>query len=235
MGQVKVIVLRTAGTNCDRETAFAFSSWGADVELVHINQILRKHGDLKKYHILAIPGGFSYGDDIESGRIFGNELKIKLGGELSKFISDGKLIIGICNGFQILVKAGLLPGQLNDQESKADTYAQKATLTNNDSGKFEDRWVHLKVSSNSVWTKGIKRIVYFPVAHAEGKFIPQDERTREILKQNGQVAFQYVNPDGENPGYSTVPQAARHRESPYRQITSRRRVSIADRRGSPAS
>jgi len=107
---VNAIVLRTAGTNCDQETAFAFKDSGAKVDVVHINKILSKEKNLKDYHILAIPGGFSYGDDIAAGRILANELRLKLGKELKAFVDDGKLIIGICNGFQILVKAGLLPG-----------------------------------------------------------------------------------------------------------------------------
>ncbi len=205
MSKVRVAVLRTAGTNCDQETAFAFKANGAEATLVHINEFLKNPSQLKRYHILALPGGFSYGDDIESGRIFGNELKFKLGKEINGFIADGKLVIGICNGFQILVKAGILPGTLNDQASKKEMMAQTSTLTNNDSGKFEDRWIHLKVTGKSVWTKGVKEIIYLPVAHAEGKFIPQDEETLRTLKQNGQVAFQYVNRDGQNPKYPENP------------------------------
>src|ERR1017187_9396922 len=107
---VKVIVVRTAGTNCNEETAFAFSRSGAYVEQVHINALVSGAKKLSDYHILALPGGFSYGDDIASGRILANELRLKLGADMKKFIRDGKLIIGICNGFQILVKAGFLPG-----------------------------------------------------------------------------------------------------------------------------
>src|SRR3989338_11585396 len=102
---VKVIVLRTAGTNCDAETAFAFKSFGAQVDLVHIKKLLDQQVYLGDYHILAIPGGFTYGDDIESGRILANELSRKLGPELCQFIGEKKLIIGICNGFQVLIKS----------------------------------------------------------------------------------------------------------------------------------
>ena len=108
--EVKVIVLRTAGTNCDMETAFAFRAFGATVDLVHNNRLFRKEVSISDYHILAIPGGFTYGDDIMSGKILANELRLKLGTDIKKFIDDGKLIIGICNGFQVLVRAGILPG-----------------------------------------------------------------------------------------------------------------------------
>ena len=110
----KVIVLRTAGTNCDRETAFAFEKAGARADLVHVNRLSRGEDFLDTYQILAIPGGFTYGDDIASGKILANVLKFKLEDALRKFVDDGKLIIGICNGFQILVKAGLLPNLNGD-------------------------------------------------------------------------------------------------------------------------
>src|SRR3989338_8402418 len=110
----KVIVLRTAGTNCDTETAFAFRMCGALADLVHINELTRREKSLDGYHIMAIPGGFTYGDDIASGKILANELKFNLEESIQKFINDGKAIIGICNGFQVLVKAGLLPNISGD-------------------------------------------------------------------------------------------------------------------------
>jgi len=198
----KVIVLRTAGTNCDEETAFAFKSFGADVDRIHINKLFKGEVKLSDYHIMAIPGGFTYGDDIESGRILANELKIHLGEEISRFVKDGKLIIGICNGFQVLVKAGFLPGFENNESGAPK---QTATLVSNDSGKFEDRWTYLKVDGKSVWTKGLDKIVYFPVAHAEGKFIPQDDETLKKLKSNRQIAFRYCASNGENPQYPDNP------------------------------
>ena len=202
---VKVIVLRTAGTNCDGETVFAFKTAGAKVDLVHINQLLRKEIFLKDYHILAIPGGFSYGDDIESGRILANELRLRLGGDIRRFVEDKKLIIGICNGFQILVKAGILPGPLEDSEKSNGLFVQNTTLMNNDSGKFEDRWIHLKIESESVWTEGLKNIMYLPVAHGEGKFVPQDEIILDKLKKNGQAALRYCTEIGGRPQYPQNP------------------------------
>jgi len=200
MSEVKVIVLRTAGTNCDNETKFAFEQAGAQAELVHINEIVRKEKHLSEYQILAIPGGFTYGDDIASGKILANELKYKFFPEVKKFIGDGKLIIGICNGFQVLVKAGILPGD-----------GMSATLSLNDSAKFEDRWVYLKSqkakgkSQKCVWTKGIPEIIYLPVAHGEGKFITKDKETLKKLYENSQVVLKYCSDSGKNTGYPDNP------------------------------
>lgn len=194
--KVRVIVLRTAGTNCDKETVFAFESVGAKVEAVHVNRLIDGEKDLSAYHILAIPGGFSYGDDIAAGKILANELRFKLRKKLEEFIAAGKLIIGICNGFQVLVKSGLLPD---------------ATLSLNDSAKFEDRWVHLRKSrienreSKCVWAKNLKEVIYLPVAHGEGKFMVKDKAVLERLKQNGQIVFQYCDADGKLTGYPGNP------------------------------
>ncbi|MBI5416024.1 MAG: phosphoribosylformylglycinamidine synthase I [Candidatus Omnitrophica bacterium] len=204
-GNVNVIVLRTAGTNCDREAAFAFESCGARPRLVHINQLFKKEIQLRDFHILVIPGGFTYGDDIESGRILANELRLRLRDDLRQFIADGKLMIGICNGFQVMVKAGILPGPLDEAQEKRDAAGQRATLINNDSGKFEDRWCHLRPVGKSVWTEGLQEIVYLPVAHAEGKFVPRDDTVLDLLKKNGQVAFRYCNPQGGKPAYPENP------------------------------
>jgi len=195
----RVIVLRTAGTNCNEETAFAFSYFGAQVDQVHVNELVSGQKKLEDYHILALPGGFSYGDDIASGRILANELRLKLSDQIKKFIAEGKLIIGICNGFQILAKAGILPG--------LDVYqGQEATLSHNDSAKFEARWVHLSVlGSKCVWTKGSASQIYLPVAHGEGKFIPRDPRILEIIKANGQIVFHYCTSTGSVPSYPQNP------------------------------
>lgn len=203
MKSPKVIILRTAGTNCDVETKIAFESSGADAELVHINQLVRGERSFKDYQILAIPGGFTYGDDIASGKILANEIKFRLKDGIEEFVEEGKLVIGICNGFQVLVKAGLLPG--------LDKGSIEATLTFNDSGKFEDRWVYLKSqvcglkSQVCIWTKNLPEIIYLPVAHGEGKFIPKDKSVLEKLKENGQIIFQYVDEKGVLKGYPYNP------------------------------
>ena len=201
--KVKVIVLRTAGTNCDRETVFAFEHFGAQVDLVHINRLFAKEVELAQYHILAIPGGFSYGDDVISGRILANELRFKLGEDMKRFIREGKLIIGICNGFQVLVRAGILPGPL-DKEKETDLQ-QTATLTYNDCGRFEDRWVHLHLDGNSVWTQGLNKIIYLPVAHGEGKFMAQNSDLLQQLQNNRQIVFRYCTSDGGTPQYPENP------------------------------
>ncbi|OQX87234.1 phosphoribosylformylglycinamidine synthase I [candidate division KSB1 bacterium 4484_87] len=200
MKQTKAIVIRTAGSNCDYETVHAFRKVGAEVDLVHINQIVNNKISLSNYHILAIPGGFTYGDDIAAGKILANEFKFKIRDQVEQFVADGKLILGICNGFQVLVKAGLLP------EIQLDSDVQEVTLTHNDSGKFEDRWIYLKPTSKKcVFTKGMTEPVYFPIAHGEGKFIPRDDATLSRLKQNDQIVFRYIAPDGSQPDYPWNP------------------------------
>ena len=208
MRMANIIILRTAGTNCDMETAFAFKSAGAATELVHINELVRGEVDLADYQILAIPGGFTYGDDIASGKILANELKYKLQDDVRKFIKAGKLIIGICNGFQVLVKAGLLPNLSGDFETI------EATLTLNDSARFEDRWIYLKRAKGQgprakknrcIWTKGIDDIISLPVAHGEGKFIPRDKKILKQLKEEGLVVLEYVTSNGKKSGYPHNP------------------------------
>jgi len=199
-GDVKTVVLRAAGTNCDLETAYAFRLAGSHTDLVHINEIIRGRKSLSEYHILAIPGGFTYGDDVAAGKILANELKCKLGRELEHFCDSGKLVIGICNGFQVLVKTGLLPN-IDGRR------VQETTLTYNDSGKFEDRWVYLKrdPKSKCVFTQNIDKLIYLPVAHGEGKFIPKDDRVLRELRENGQIVFRYVDGEGLEASYPWNP------------------------------
>jgi phosphoribosylformylglycinamidine synthase I len=200
MTKVQTIVLRTAGSNCDYETVHAFQHVGSEVSLVHINQVVAGQARLSDFQILAIPGGFTYGDDISAGKILANELKNKLTDQLETFVRAGKLIIGICNGFQVLVKAGLLP------EIQLTNGKQQVTLTDNESGKFEDRWIYMKpVSQKCVFTREIEKTVYYPVAHAEGKFIPKDDSVLQHLKANDQIVFQYTNPNGELADYPWNP------------------------------
>jgi len=225
--KVKVIILRTAGTNCDSETKFAFERCGSSVNVVHVNQLAKKEKVLSDYHILAIPGGFTYGDDIASGKILANELRLRLKDDILKFVDEGKLIIGICNGFQILVKAGILPGQLRLADAGRGaallhlesakgpppargaraTFCQDVTLTTNDSARFEDRWIHLQPIPQSpcVWTQRIFDPVFLPVAHGEGKFIPKDNAVLERLKKNNQIVFRYCTKEGSAPAYPDNP------------------------------
>jgi phosphoribosylformylglycinamidine synthase I len=199
MKKIRVLVLRTAGTNCDKETAFAFEEAGAKCELVHINRLSSGEVALSEYQILAIPGGFSYGDDIASGKILANELKYRIGQDVRKFVRDGKLILGICNGFQILVKSGLLPNLSGDETIET-------TLTLNDSAKFEDRWVYLKnEDSKCIWTKDINEIIYLPIAHGEGKFIPKDKNILAKLKREGLIVFEYTDEKGSRKGFPYNP------------------------------
>ncbi len=165
MSKVRTVILRAPGTNCDNETAFAFQQAGAIVESVHVNQLIRREKRLSDYQIMVIPGGFTYGDDIAAGKVLANELRLKLGEDILRFIEGGGLILGICNGFQVLVKSGILP-------ESSDGGSPLLTVVANDSGKFECRWVHLSVNKESpcVFTKGIDSM-YLPVAHAEGKVV----------------------------------------------------------------
>jgi phosphoribosylformylglycinamidine synthase I len=169
MSKVKTLMLRAPGTNCDVETVFAFEQAGAEVSTVHVNRLISREQRLADYQILVIPGGFTYGDDIAAGKILANELSLKLGEDIERFIGGGGLILGVCNGFQVLVKAGILPGLSGGG-------APQVTLAANDSGKFECRWVHLGVSKESpcVFTTGMDSL-YVPVAHGEGKLVADPE------------------------------------------------------------
>jgi len=188
----RTLVLRAAGSNCDGETAHAFELAGSPSELVHINRLLADPSLLDAYQILAIPGGFSYGDDISAGRILANQIVHHLGDAVRGFIESGRPVIGICNGFQVLVKTDLLPGSVSGRTG------QSATLTNNDCGRFVDRWVRLGTAKNRcIWTDGLQPpVIELPIAHGEGKFIPRDESVRRALWENGQVALVYVREDG---------------------------------------
>jgi phosphoribosylformylglycinamidine synthase I len=187
----RVLILRAPGTNCDQETAFAFETAGGRPQVVHLNRLLETPQLAAQYQILAIPGGFSYGDDISAGRIFGSQMRHHLRECLEEFKAAGKLIIGICNGVQILVKSGVLLPDRADEPI--------ATLTLNDSGKFEDRWVELQVVSDKcVFLRSIERM-YLPVAHAEGKFVAKDEATLRRLEAAGQLVLRYALPADHRP------------------------------------
>lgn len=184
----RVCILHTDGTNCDGETATAFELAGGRPERVLVTQLRRGNRTLADYQMLAIPGGFSYGDDVASGKILAVELVSFLRDQLEAFVAAGKPVIGICNGFQVLVKCGLLPdGTLGEQS---------VTLTDNASGHFECRWVDLLVSKNcpSLWTQGFQdRTISLMVAHGEGMFLAPRETTFSVLNQ---TALYYVCPEG---------------------------------------
>ncbi len=195
MARVRTLILRAPGTNCDGETAFAFQQAGAEAFLVHVNELVRGRERLADYQILVIPGGFTYGDDIAAGRVLANELKLKLNEDIPRFVAAGGLILGICNGFQVLAKAGILP-------EPSPHLPQLVTLAPNDSGRFECRWVHLGVNPESpcVFTRGMESI-YLPVAHGEGKVVT----TPEVLPGLN-VALRYTDERGNRPaGYPDNP------------------------------
>lgn len=194
----RVLVLRAPGANCDLESAFAFECAGASAERVHVNRLLERPALVKDYQIVCIPGGFSYGDDLGAGRILGSQIQHHLRDALHEFKAAGKLVLGICNGFQILIKSGIL---LDDDAVGRPA----ATLMNNDSGKFEDRWITLRTTSNKcIFFAGIESM-YLPVAHAEGKFVPRDAATLAALESGGQVVLRYTAPDGNGSGDVTYP------------------------------
>ncbi len=197
----RVMVLSGFGINCEHETARAFEMAGASPRIVHATALLSDPQSLSGYDILAIPGGFSFGDDLGSGKVLGNKLKSKMSGEIVDFIKSGKLAIGICNGFQVLVKMGLLPA------ADGEYLSQQATVTYNDSGRFEDRWVYLKANQHSkcVFTRGLSGRLYLPVRHGEGKFLPASNDLLEKMFVAGQVALQYTDESGNLAGYPYNP------------------------------
>ena len=197
--KVKAIVITGNGTNCEMEMAHACRLAGADqVDIVHISQLLYSEKKLDDYHFLNLPGGFLDGDDLGSAKAGANRIlnaavqtdktavRETLYDQFSRYIEAGKLILGVCNGFQLLVKLGTLPG------FDGGYFSQSVTLTFNDSGRFEDRWVYLKVNADApcVFTKGVKAL-YLPVRHGEGKFIAKDKATMERLHRDHQVVVQY--------------------------------------------
>ena len=193
---VRVAVLFGFGINCDRETAAVFDMVGGTSERLHVNHLVQGNRSLEEFDILAVPGGFSFGDHLGSGRLLGNRLRFALREQLQKFVSSGKPIIGICNGFQALVKTGLLPGPEN--ASLEPDLIQRASLTLNNTGRYEDRWVTLEFDSESpcIWTKGIQRIEC-PVRHGEGRFVMPTEMELDSLSQNHQLTVRYVDPSTE--------------------------------------
>ncbi len=191
MKKVKAIVLTGYGLNCDSETDYALKIAGAESYKIHINEVINNKHILDDFHILVFIGGFSWADDHGAGVILASKIKNHLFNELQEFINNRKLIIGICNGFQVLVNLGLLPAD------EGDYWKKKVALVSNDSGNFIDKWVKLKVNKNSpcVFTKDIS-FMELPIRHAEGKFYATMNVINTLIKNN-QVVFQYLdNPNG---------------------------------------
>lgn len=201
MANPKALVLRTAGTNCDVETKYALDLAGADARMVHVNRLAQTADPFADVRIVAIPGGFTYGDDVASGKVLAVELLHVLGDALQAYVDRGGLVIGICNGFQVLVKTGLLPGaRLVSAEERV------ATLTFNDSHKFESRWVRLRAETNTVCVFAEPgEEIEMPVAHGEGKFVLRHPDMLQTLADAGQIVYRYATADGSDPVYPADP------------------------------
>lgn len=196
MVKPNVLILRVSGTNCDFETEWAFGLAGARPHRVHINRLKTGKKSLKDYQALVIPGGFSYGDDISAGKVLANKIRHSIWEDMQRFLEEKKPIIGICNGFQVLVKAGLLPWQGR----------QSVTLAWNASARFEDRWVYLKVEDSvSPFFKGLSRVIRLPVAHAEGRFVPGGKDVYKKIEEERLVVLRYCDAKGLPAGYPFNP------------------------------
>ncbi|RPJ07981.1 MAG: phosphoribosylformylglycinamidine synthase subunit PurQ, partial [Spirochaetaceae bacterium] len=199
MKTVRVCIITGYGINADRELAQAFNMAGAAAQRVHVRDLIDNPGKLDEYHIAAFPGGFSFGDHLGSGKVFATLAKKHLKSMLDKMVAEGKLLMGVCNGFQVLVKMGILP-------NLEGGWNQEVSLIHNDSGKFEDRWVYLRKDPGctSVWTAGTTGMEV-PVRHGEGKFITRDEKIKKKLVDEELVAFVYGTKDDRLPVYPENP------------------------------
>ena len=197
MATVKVLILRAAGINCDKETAHAWRLAGAEPDLVHVNRLIEQPDILDPYQALTIPGGFSYGDNIAHRKILATQIQHPLADRIPAFVQRGGLVLGICNGLQVLVKAGLLPGGEGGQKS--------VTVTYNDSAKFEDRWVHLSVDTDHCVFLPRGRGLTLPIAHAEGKFVTADRETLDRLRNDNLIALRYVDAHGHHGSFPINP------------------------------
>ncbi len=191
---VRALVITGLGLNCEAETSHAFRLAGATPEQVHLADLLDRRRSLDEFQILAFIGGFSFGDHLGAGTVFANRLRCRLMEPLRRYVEAGKLVIGICNGFQTLAKLGLLPGLAEDR------YARRLAVTHNDRGVFHDGWVTLAIDpdSPSVFLRGIERIEV-PVRHGEGKVICADEALRDHLFAEHLIPLRYVDPDTGEP------------------------------------
>jgi phosphoribosylformylglycinamidine synthase I len=192
-----VLILHATGTNRDREALQACELAGGRAEIVHVNQLRDGSRRLADYQMLVLPGGFSYGDDLGAGRIWASDLAHLLQDQVTPFVEAGKPVIGICNGFQALVKSGWLPGPLAGVAPQGRNGAY-ATLTYNASNRFECRWVWLEADAESpcVFTRGQRERIHCPVAHGEGRFVPRNDGVLAALETERRIALRYVSPDG---------------------------------------
>lgn len=197
VGKTRALVLNGYGINCPVETAYSIKTAGGNAEIRHASEILENPKLLEDYNFLVFPGGFSFGDDIASGKVLSNRFRYKAGERLLEFMNAKKLVMGICNGFQVLVKMGLLP---------TPDFEQRVTLTFNESGKFEDRWINALMNPKSpcIFTKGIERMD-LPVRHGEGRLIPASKEILDSIVKDELHVFQYVNPNGETGAYPWNP------------------------------
>ena len=191
----KILILHATGSNRDRDAAWACELAGGAPEIVHINQLTSGDRALFNYQMLVLPGGFSYGDDLGAGKLWAVTIKHRLGEALAAFVAEKKPVLGICNGFQALVKSGLLPG------------AEHATLTRNERAHFECRWVHLVANPRSpcIFTQGLEDPIFCPVAHGEGQFVARDATTLAAIEARGGVALRYTDAAGTLAGYPHNP------------------------------
>lgn len=200
----RVIIVRAAGINRDGDAARAVTMAGGTPDIVHIGRLIDGTVSLEDYAMLIVPGGFSYGDHLGAGAMLAVDMVHRLGDQVRRFVEDGRAVLGICNGFQVLVKSGLLPGATLAQRS--------ASLTHNASGRFECRWVRLAAApSRSIFTQGIDAPIEVPVAHGEGRFVMQSDAVIDALVANGQVPFRYIDADGQpTEAYPANPNGSRH-------------------------
>ena len=192
--QVRVLILTGFGLNCEKETAVGFTSCQAATELIHLNDVLDNQKKIHNFHILAFIGGFSFGDHLGAGTVLANRLKYRMGTELKQFISDGKLIIGICNGFQTIVRLGLVPG------FDSENFSPQAALAPNDQGVFRNDWVTLVCNplSPCKFTVGID-LLSLPIRHGEGKFVTANKKILEKIESKNLVAMRYADPSTRKP------------------------------------
>jgi len=191
---VRALIITGFGLNCEQETACALRTAGAGVEKIHLNDILNGHRDLDEFHILAFVGGFSFGDHIGAGTVFANRIRYRMREQLEGFVAAGRLVIGICNGFQTMTRLGLVPAVGGTH------FEQQVALAQNAQGMFRDAWVMLRCNPASpcIFTRGID-LIPLPVRHGEGRFVPRDQALLDRLESDNLVVVRYADPETGEP------------------------------------